>query len=101
MNLRPLAKLYDRLTPLERLPLLIAAGAHGDQVEQERLNASAPKHTLQVLTICPSKVPLAGRGAAPRPRPAGQPPRSPGGCPARCQLRDHPHDRPRGRRDAR
>jgi hypothetical protein len=48
MNLYHLAKFYDRLTPLERLPLIIAAGARGDKVEQERLNASAPKQTFEV-----------------------------------------------------
>ena len=42
MNTKTLTKLYDRLTARERLPLLIAAGARGDDVERERLLATAP-----------------------------------------------------------
>jgi hypothetical protein len=48
MNTNDLAKVYDQLTPRERLPLIIAAGARGDQVEQKRLSASAPKESFQV-----------------------------------------------------
>jgi hypothetical protein len=48
MNLHPLTKLYDRLTPLERLPLVIAAGARGDTVEQAKLSGSAPKQLFHV-----------------------------------------------------
>jgi hypothetical protein len=47
-NTDNLAKLYDRLTPRERLPLLIAAGARGDETERKRLIASAPKQRFQV-----------------------------------------------------
>jgi hypothetical protein len=43
MNTNGLAKLYDRLTPKERLPLILAASARGDQTEQDRLAHSAPK----------------------------------------------------------
>jgi hypothetical protein len=48
MNIRHLTNLYDRLTPLERLPLVIAAGARGDQAEQERLSGSAPRERFEV-----------------------------------------------------
>jgi hypothetical protein len=48
MNTDHLAKLYDRLTPRERLPLLIAAGLRGDEVERERLRASAPMEQFHV-----------------------------------------------------
>jgi hypothetical protein len=42
MNANGLARLYDRLTVWERIPLLIAAEARGDQAEYQRLfNASA------------------------------------------------------------
>ena len=47
MNLDHLTKLYDQLTPRERLPLIIAAGVRGDKAEQERLSASAPKEKYQ------------------------------------------------------
>jgi hypothetical protein len=42
MNSNGLARLYDRLTPLERIPLILAADARGDEVESRRLNDSAP-----------------------------------------------------------
>ncbi len=48
MNTRPLAKHYDKLTPRERLPLILAAGARGDEVEQNRLSRSAPRVTYSV-----------------------------------------------------
>jgi hypothetical protein len=48
MNMRHLTNLYDRLTPLERLPLVIAAGARGDKAEQKRLSGSAPKARFEV-----------------------------------------------------
>lgn len=47
MNLDHLTKLYDQLTPRERLPLIIAAGVRGDKAEQERLSASAPQERYQ------------------------------------------------------
>ena len=43
MNTNALAKLYDRLTPKERLPLLLAASARGDEAERDRLARSAPR----------------------------------------------------------
>jgi hypothetical protein len=48
MNTKYLAKLYDQLTPRERLPLIMAAGARSDEAEQKRLCASAPKETYEV-----------------------------------------------------
>lgn len=43
MNTNGLAKLYEHLTPKERLPLILAASARGDEVERERLVHSAPR----------------------------------------------------------
>jgi hypothetical protein len=43
MTTMKLAKLYEHLTPRERLPLLIAAGRRGDEAERERLVRSAPR----------------------------------------------------------
>jgi hypothetical protein len=43
MNTNGLAKLYDRLTPKERLPLILAASARGDEAERDRLSRSAPR----------------------------------------------------------
>src|SRR5262249_24128853 len=43
MNTDPLAKHYGILTTAERLPLLMAASARGDETEYERLVRSAPK----------------------------------------------------------
>jgi hypothetical protein len=43
MNTNALAKLYDRLTPLERLPLIMAAVERGDDAEANRLSRSAPR----------------------------------------------------------
>jgi hypothetical protein len=48
MNIKGLAKHYDKLTPWERVPLLIAAGARGDEAEQERLARSAPMNLCRV-----------------------------------------------------
>jgi hypothetical protein len=48
MNTNDLAKSYGHLTPGERLPLILAAGARGDEVEQKRLSASAPEETYRV-----------------------------------------------------
>jgi hypothetical protein len=42
MNSNALAKLYDRLTPRERLPLIVAASGRGDEVERGRLVQTAP-----------------------------------------------------------
>jgi hypothetical protein len=46
MNTKALARHYDQLTPHERLPLIIAASARGDEVEAERLARSAPRRTF-------------------------------------------------------
>jgi hypothetical protein len=43
VNTDALAKLYDRLTPSERLPLIIAAVERGDAAEADRLSRSAPR----------------------------------------------------------
>lgn len=46
MNTNGLAKLYYRLTPKERLPLILAASARGDEAERNRLAHSAPKEAF-------------------------------------------------------
>ena len=43
MTINDLAKLYDRLTPRERLPLIIAASERGDEAEADRLAHAAPR----------------------------------------------------------
>jgi hypothetical protein len=43
MNTNGLARQYDKLTPRERLPLILAASARGDEQERDRLGASAPR----------------------------------------------------------
>src|SRR5262249_3447420 len=43
MTTNGLAKHYNRLSPWERLPLMYAAEARGDDVEHDRLIRSAPK----------------------------------------------------------
>jgi hypothetical protein len=43
MNTNGLAKLYDKLTPRERLPLIVAAVDRGDDAEADRLARSAPR----------------------------------------------------------
>ena len=48
MNTNGLAKLYDGLTPRERLPLMVAASCRGDAAESERLIRSAPNKTMGV-----------------------------------------------------
>jgi hypothetical protein len=45
MNDKPLARLYDRLTIWERIPLLLAAEARGDEAEHRRLVDSSPLRT--------------------------------------------------------
>jgi hypothetical protein len=40
--------MYDKLTPWERLPLLLAAQRRGDEVESGRLAATAPKIACQL-----------------------------------------------------
>lgn len=46
MNTNHLARAYDQLTPQERLALVLAASARGDDVEQDRLMQSAPRFAL-------------------------------------------------------
>jgi hypothetical protein len=48
MNAKGLEKLYDRLTPRERLPLIVAASARDDVLELRRLTDSAPTITFRV-----------------------------------------------------
>ena len=48
MNTNGLAKLYDRLAPMERLSLILAATARGDDAERERLASSAPMETYRL-----------------------------------------------------
>jgi hypothetical protein len=48
MNTNGLARHYKALTPWERLPLIAAASARGDEVERDRLVRSAPKRDFRV-----------------------------------------------------
>jgi hypothetical protein len=48
VNTKSLAKLYDRLTPWERLPLITAAVERGDDAETHRLSRSAPRLHLSL-----------------------------------------------------
>jgi hypothetical protein len=48
MNANGLARQYDKLTPWERLPLLVAAGARGDEAESDRLARSAPRECFRL-----------------------------------------------------
>jgi hypothetical protein len=48
VNANDLAKLYDRLTPRERLPLIIAASERGDEAEADRLAHAAPRMELRL-----------------------------------------------------
>jgi len=48
MNTRALARHYGQLTPWERVPLIMAAVGRGDEVEHERLVASAPKSAYRI-----------------------------------------------------
>jgi hypothetical protein len=43
VNTNGLAKHYDKLTPRERLSLIVAASGRGDEAEQDRLVRSAPR----------------------------------------------------------
>lgn len=43
-----LARHYDKLTPWERLPLIVAANQRDDGAEAERLARSAPRQTMSV-----------------------------------------------------
>jgi hypothetical protein len=48
VNIKTLAKLYDRLTPWERLPLIVAALERGDDAETHRLSRAAPRLHLSL-----------------------------------------------------
>jgi hypothetical protein len=48
MNTNGLAKLYDRLTPKERLPLIMEAWAREDEAERNRLSLSAPRRSFRL-----------------------------------------------------
>jgi hypothetical protein len=48
VNTKALSKLYDRLTPWERLPLITAAVERGDDAETHRLSRSAPRLHLSL-----------------------------------------------------
>jgi len=48
MTTKGLSKLYEHLTPHERLPLMIAASTHGDEAEWGRLMYSAPRGLYRV-----------------------------------------------------
>jgi hypothetical protein len=47
MSTKALAKMYDRLTPWERVPLLIAADARDDAAELDRLQRAAPRRVCE------------------------------------------------------
>ena len=49
MNTHMLARYYDRLSPRERLPLIVAARSRGDEAEAQRLIRSAPTTLRQVV----------------------------------------------------
>jgi hypothetical protein len=48
VNTKGLARLYDRLTPWARLPLLLAALHRGDDAEAQHLAVSAPRIQLRL-----------------------------------------------------
>jgi hypothetical protein len=48
MNTKGLARHYAILTPWERLPLILAASARGDEQERSRLATSAPRVGYQL-----------------------------------------------------
>ena len=48
MNTKAIAKLYDRLAPLKRLPLIVAAAHRGDEAEGPAPDALGPKGGVQL-----------------------------------------------------
>lgn len=48
MNMKGLARVYDKLTAWERVPLILAAHQRGDEAEGERLARAAPVNTFRV-----------------------------------------------------
>ncbi len=53
MNTNSLARLFDRLKPGERLPLIIAAGLRDDAAERQRLMKAAPRIGLSLPDYFP------------------------------------------------
>jgi hypothetical protein len=53
MNLNAIAKHYDKLTPEERFRLVLAAGARGDEAEQDQLTAAGGCLTLSMPDYAP------------------------------------------------
>jgi hypothetical protein len=53
VNADGVAKHYGRLTPRERLPLIVAAAARGDELDRRRLMDSAPRVTFRVPDHAP------------------------------------------------
>jgi hypothetical protein len=53
MSMNPLARHYDRLRPEERFRLILAAGARGDEAEQDRLVNAAPTKTFSTTDHAP------------------------------------------------
>lgn len=58
MNARDLTKLYDRLKPCERVPLIIAAARRHDDAERLRLSEAAPKFCVRLPDFFPSALAL-------------------------------------------
>jgi hypothetical protein len=48
MTTTKLAKLYEHLTPRERLPMLVAACRRGDETERQRLIETAPRRGFRL-----------------------------------------------------
>jgi hypothetical protein len=53
MNANALTRHYDRISPEERFRLILAAGARGDEAEQDRLCQTAPRLTLSYSEHAP------------------------------------------------
>jgi hypothetical protein len=53
MHTKTLARHYDRLSAEERFRLILAAGARGDKIEQQRLVSSGQRITLSVQDHAP------------------------------------------------
>ena len=51
MKTSSLDRQYDKLTPWERLPLIVAAEGRGDSVELDRLFRSAPQKTFWIADV--------------------------------------------------
>ena len=58
MKNAPLVCLYDRLAVWERIPLILAAGARGDETEARRLLESAPLLASQFPEHLPAEIGL-------------------------------------------